>query len=242
MKEYKVVLFDLDHTLWDFDRNSFETLTELYKQHELVQLGGLSFSQFHQAFQSVNTHLWDLYDRGQLDRNVIRYQRFSLIFESISVRNEAIADKLSSDYLKLSPTKSHLVDGAQEMLDYLKARYPLYLVTNGFTETQTTKARSGGIQDYFQSIVTSELAGHKKPAKEIFDYVLQLGGFNHHDAIMIGDNLLTDITGAADSGIDTVHFNPNSPHAPAEGGHATAEFESKITYKISKLAELKSIL
>jgi YjjG family noncanonical pyrimidine nucleotidase len=242
MKEYKVVLFDLDQTLWDFNQNSFETLTELYKQHELVQLGGLSFPQFHQAFQSVNAHLWDLYDRGQLDRNVIRYQRFSLIFESISVRNEAIADKLSADYLKLSPTKSHLVEGALDILNYLKERYPLYVVTNGFTETQTTKARSGGIQDYFQSIVTSEMAGHKKPAKGIFDFVLNLGGFSHHEAIMIGDNLLTDITGAADAGIDTVHFNPNSPHAPAEGGLATAEFESKITYKISKLTELKSIL
>jgi YjjG family noncanonical pyrimidine nucleotidase len=242
MKSYKVVLFDLDHTLWDFDKNSFETLNELYMEHELVQLGGLSFSQFHQAFQSVNTKLWDLYDRGQLDRNVIRYQRFSLIFESISVRNEEIADKLSSDYLKLSPTKSHLVAGALDLLNYLKARYPLYLVTNGFTETQTTKARSGGIEDYFESIITSERVGHKKPAKEIFDFALQLGGFKNHEAIMIGDNLLTDIAGASDAGIDTVHFNPKSPEVPAEGGLATPEFGHKITHKISSLHELKSIL
>lgn len=242
MKQYKVVLFDLDHTLWDFNRNSFETLNELYKKHELVQLGGLSFSQFHQAFHSVNAHLWDLYDRGQLDQNVIRYQRFSLIFESISVRNESIADKLSADYIKISPTKSHLMEGALEVLNYLKVRYPLYLVTNGFTDTQTTKAQSGGIVDFFQSIVTSEMAGHKKPAKEIFDFTLKLGGFNHHEAIMIGDNLLTDITGAADAGIDTVHFNPNSPHLSTEGGLSTTDFDSKITHKISSLTELKKIL
>jgi len=242
MKSYKVVLFDLDHTLWDFDKNSFETLNELYDRHELVQLGGLSFSQFHQAFQSVNTHLWNLYDRGQLDRNVIRYQRFSLIFESISVRNEEIADKLSSDYLKLSPTKGNLIEGTLDMLNYLKERYPLYLVTNGFTETQTTKVHSGGIQDYFKAIVTSEQVGHKKPAKEIFEFALQLGGFNNHEAIMIGDNLLTDITGAFNAGIDTVHFNPKSPHPPAEGGLPGEEFDSKISYKISRLSELKSLL
>lgn len=242
MKQYKVVLFDLDHTLWDFDRNSLETLTELYHHHELIQLDGLSFERFHDAFKHVNTHLWDLYDRGLLDRNVIRYQRFNLIFEHINIKHEAIAGKLAADYLVQSPTKSNLVEGALEVLDYLKQRYPLYLVTNGFTEMQSTKARSGGIDHYFESIITSERAGHKKPAKEIFDFALNLSGFNSDDAIMIGDNLLTDITGGFDAGIDTVHFNPNSPHAPAEGGIATAELESKITHKISKLVELKSIL
>ena len=242
MKNYKVVLFDLDHTLWDFNRNSYETLAELYQHHELVQLDGLSFERFHTAFTQVNTKLWDLYDRGLLDRNVIRYQRFNLIFEHINIKNEEIAGKLAADYLVQSPIKANLVDGAREVLEYLQPRYPLYLITNGFTEMQSTKARSGRIDHFFESIITSELAGHKKPAKEIFDFALNLSGFHGHDAIMIGDNLLTDIAGAFEAGIDTVHFNPNHPHAPAEGGILTAELESKITHKISKLIELKAIL
>lgn len=242
MKSYKVVLFDLDHTLWDFARNSFETLNELYVQHDLAQLNELSFDKFYGAFQAVNTKLWDQYDRGLLDRSVIRYQRFKMVFESINIQNDAVAANLAHDYLALSPTKSNLIEGAREVLDYLMNRYPLYIVTNGFTEMQSTKVRSGGLDNYFQKIVTSEMVGHKKPAKEIFDFTLQLGGFSNHEAIMIGDNLLTDITGAADAGIDAVHFNPNHPHPPAEGGLPTQEFESKITHKISSLLELKSIL
>lgn len=242
MKSYKVVLFDLDHTLWDFSRNSFETLNELYAHHNLIQLNGLSFERFYSAFQEVNTKLWDQYDRGLLDRSVIRYQRFKLIFESINIQHDEIAGNLAHDYLTLSPTKRNLIEGAREVLDYLVARYPLYVVTNGFTELQSTKVRSGGIENYFQQIVTSEMVGHKKPAKEIFDFTLQLGGFNSHEAIMIGDNLLTDITGAADAGIDAVHFNPNYPLPPAEGGMPNAELEFKITHKISSLLELKTIL
>ena len=86
------------------------------------------------------------------------------------------------------------------------------------------------------------MVGHKKPAKEIFDYTLQLGGFDNHEAIMVGDNLLTDISGAANAGIDAVHFNPNHPNAPVEGGIVSQEYEAKISYKISSLLELKSIL
>ena len=242
MKAYKVVLFDLDHTLWDFTRNSFETLTELYAQHDLDKLNGLSFDQFYNAFNDVNTKLWDQYDRGLLDRDVIRYQRFNMVLDAVNIQHNEIAANLSRDYLKLSPTKSNLVSGAREVLDYLVLRYPLYIVTNGFTELQYTKVKSGSIEDYFKKIVTSEMVGHKKPAKEIFDYTLQLGGFDNHEAIMVGDNLLTDISGAANAGIDAVHFNPNHPNAPAEGGIVSQEYEAKISYKISSLLELKSIL
>jgi HAD superfamily hydrolase (TIGR01549 family) len=182
-----------------------------------------------------------LYDRGLLDRSVIRYQRFKMIFESIQIQHDEIAARLSAGYISLSPTKSHLVEGALELLDYLKNRYPLYVITNGFTEMQTTKARSGGIENYFQSIVTSEMAGYKKPAKEIFDFALSRSGFNHHEAIMIGDNLLTDIAGAFQAGIDTVHFLPQHRLTP-EGGIPNGQEESQITHQISKLIELKEIL
>lgn len=231
MKSYKVVLFDLDHTLWDFNRNSHETLGELFQHHKLDQLNGLTFDQFHNAFNEVNAKLWYQYDRGLLDRHVIRNQRFSMVFESVNIKNDEIASRLSADYLVNSPTKKHLLEGALDVLNYLKLRYPLYVVTNGFTEQQSTKARSGGIEHYFQSIVTSELAGYKKPAKEIFDFVLQLGNFSNQDAIMIGDNLLTDIAGATDAGIDTVYFNPDR-----------LLHQSTPTHEINQLTELKSIL
>jgi YjjG family noncanonical pyrimidine nucleotidase len=231
MKKYGVVLFDLDHTLWDFDRNSHETLQELYAQHQLVQFNGLPFDVFYKAFQQVNTYLWDQYDRGLLDRDVIRHNRFKMVLQAVNIEHDQTAAVLASDYLAISPRKGHLVSGALEVLDYLRARYPLLVITNGFTDVQTMKVHSSGITHYFQKIVTSEMAGYKKPAKEIFDFALQHSGLDKSQAIMIGDNLLTDMAGAINAEIDTVFFNP-----------AQAKHESTPTYEIAHLRALQTIL
>jgi YjjG family noncanonical pyrimidine nucleotidase len=231
MKKYSVVFFDLDHTLWDFDRNSHETLQELYQQHKLEHVHGLAFDAFHQAFQTVNTFLWDQYDRGLLDREVIRHNRFKMVLQAVDIVHDQTAAVLASDYLAISPRKGHLVSGALEVLDYLHARYRLLIITNGFTDVQTMKVRSAGITHYFQTIVTSEMAGHKKPAKEIFDFALQHSDFDKSQAIMIGDNLLTDMAGAINAEIDTVFYNP-----------AQAKHESTPTYEIAHLRALQTIL
>lgn len=230
MSKYKVVFFDLDHTLWDFNRNSAETLQELHAEHQLDK-EGIDFEKFLTAFNSVNTDLWDKYDRGLIDRSVIRYQRFKIIFESLLFANNTIAESLSAQYLELSPRKGHLVEGALEILQQCHRRLPLFVITNGFTEVQHRKARSGGIENYFDGFITSEHAGHKKPAPEIFDFALKNAGFGASEAVMIGDNLLTDIGGAQAANIDSVFFNPERvPH------------QATPTYEIEKLAQLPQII
>ena len=107
----------------------------------------------------------------------------------------------------------------------------MYIITNGFDEIQGTKLTSAGIEKYFKDVITSEKAGHKKPAKEIFNYTLQLNGYQPDEAIMIGDNLLTDIAGARNASIDTVFYNANK-----------IEHNTKVTHEITSLKELKSIL
>jgi YjjG family noncanonical pyrimidine nucleotidase len=231
MKEYKCVLFDLDHTLWDYETNSAEALLQLYHTHGLEGKGSPSFDIFLKKFVEINTSIWVLYDEGKIHKDVIRFERFHKIFKSVGVDDYELSLKFSDDYLRESPKKKNLLPNALEVLDYLKPKYPLFIITNGFEEIQGTKITSSGITDYFKTVITSEKAGHKKPAKEIFEFALHNNGFKASDAIMIGDNLLTDIKGAHNANVDSVFFNPNKmPHS------------SKVHHEITDLLELKTIL
>jgi YjjG family noncanonical pyrimidine nucleotidase len=231
MKEYKCVLFDLDHTLWDYETNSAEALQHLYQRHELQSKGSSSLETFLKNFVEINTSIWILYDEGKIHKDVIRLERFHKIFQSVGIDDYELSLKFSDDYLRESPRKKNLLPNTLEVLDYLKPKYPLFIITNGFDEIQGTKISSSGITDYFKTVVTSEKAGHKKPAREIFDYVLSNNGFAASEAIMIGDNLLTDIKGAHNANVDSVFFNPNK-----------TQHSVKVTHEISDLLELKAIL
>lgn len=228
---YRCILFDLDHTLWDYETNSTETLKELYHEYNLQQAGIASFTDFSKAFVTINTALWVQYDLGQLHRDVIRFERFHKIMLHLGVDDYPLSLKLSDDYVNLSPRKSTLMPNAIDTLEYLYERYPMIIVTNGFEEIQSTKLASSGITGYFKSIVTSARAGFKKPAREIFEFALSESGFEKHEAVMIGDNLLTDIGGARNAQVDTIFFNPTG-----------ISHQEKVRYEISDLKELKEIL
>jgi YjjG family noncanonical pyrimidine nucleotidase len=231
MKSYRCILFDLDHTLWDYETNSTETLEELFHHHKLSETGMPSLPDFLKTFETVNTRLWTLYDIGQIHRDVIRYDRFHKIMLEMGVDNYELSLTLSNDYVDRSPKKGALMPNAIEVLDYLQSKYPMTIVTNGFDEIQSVKMASSGITSYFKSVVTSARAGHKKPSKEIFEFALAESGFTAAETIMIGDNLLTDIGGARNASLDTVYFNPNKiPH------------QEKTEFEISDLKELLNIL
>lgn len=229
--KYKTVFFDLDHTLWDFEKNSKITLQELYDSHFLESKGVTSFSTFYETFVFVNGDLWDQYDKGLITSEVIRAERFKRILANFEVENAALVEVLSYEYLFSCPRKSHLLPDAVETLDYLKGRYSLSVITNGFDEIQQIKLSSSNLSHYFDHIVTSQKAGYKKPAREIFDYALELHLHKAHEAIMIGDNLLTDIAGAKNAAIDTVFFNPTK-----------LEHQEEITHEVTVLSELARIL
>lgn len=228
MKEYRCVFFDLDHTLWDYESNSEQALKELFDQYKL-NIG--SFKDFYNTFVTINTAIWNDYDRGLIGRDVIRNERFDRIFKTFGIDDYDLSLQFSADYIRESPKKANLVQHAKDVLDYLLPRYPMYIITNGFEEIQSTKLASSGISDYFKGVVTSARAGCKKPEKEIFEFALRENGFACNESIMIGDNLLTDIAGAKNARVDTVYFNPYKlPH------------EENVTYEISSLKELLTIL
>jgi YjjG family noncanonical pyrimidine nucleotidase len=228
MKKYKCVFFDLDHTLWDYETNSEEALHELFHKYKL---GPAPFKEFFSSFVTINTAIWNDYDRGLIGRDVIRNERFDRIFKSIVIDDYELSLEFSAEYIMLSPKKSNLVPHAKDVLDYLLPQYSLYIITNGFEEIQSTKLASSGIAEYFKAVVTSARAGCKKPEKGIFDFALRENGFDCGESIMIGDNLLTDIAGGRNACIDTVYFNPYKlPH------------KDDVTYEISSLKELLTIL
>jgi len=232
MAQYNCVLFDLDHTLWDYETNCAEALHELYHSYELKNFGIETFDAFHSNFITINTDLWDRYDRGEIHRDIIRFERFDRILKKSGVDHYDLSIRLSDEYVNESPKKKNLMPGAKETLEYLsKLNYSLYIITNGFDEIQSIKLSSSGIEGYFLDVVTSQKAGHKKPAKEIFHYALAKGGFSPHQGIMIGDNLLTDIGGAKNASIDTVYFNPNK-----------IEHNESVNFEIIALNDLQKIL
>jgi YjjG family noncanonical pyrimidine nucleotidase len=231
VSKYKCILFDLDHTLWDYESNCAEAINDLFHKYELKQRGVNSPARFLESFNAINTPLWDQYDRGEIHRDVIRFERFNRILLEVGVDDYPLSLQMSADYIAESPRKKNLMPFAIEVLDYLHAKYSMYIITNGFDEIQGTKLASAGIEKYFKDVITSEKAGHKKPAKEIFDYTLRQNGFPSHEAIMIGDNLLTDIAGAGNASIDSVFYNT-----------AGISHNTKVTHEITSLKELKSIL
>ena len=230
-KDYTCVFFDLDHTLWDYETNSKETLYDLYHERGLEDRGVWSFERFFETFRAVNNELWDLYDAGLIDSQVIRRERFVRIFAAFSINDALLSEQISNTYLSICPTKGNLMPHAREVLDYLKEKYVLTVITNGFEEIQSTKMSSSRITPYFNHVITSQRAGARKPARTIFDYALQLNAATCHQAIMIGDNVVADIGGAKAASIDSVFFNPeNRVH------------EHGATHEIASLNELLRIL
>ncbi|CAN5377940.1 YjjG family noncanonical pyrimidine nucleotidase [soil metagenome] len=228
---YKHLFFDLDHTLWDFDRNSAECIAELFDTFQLADLGIPSAAEFSRHFIAINRQLWADYDKNLIEHGYIRKHRFPMVFRALGVDESAVHVDLNAEYLRLLPRKSHLLDSAREVLDYLKGRYTMHIITNGFAEIQATKMESSEIAHYFTHVITSENANAKKPDPLVFQYAMEISGTNARESLMIGDNYEADILGAKSVRLDTVFYNP-------EG----VVVDDKPTYDIRHWTELMAIL
>lgn len=230
--KYKHLFFDLDHTLWDFEKNSSESLQDIFHQLSLANHGVSSMENFVECFIRINTKLWDDFDRGRLPHAYIREKRFLMVFEELGIACPENHLEIGELYLHTLPSKKHLLQGAIETLDYARETgYRMHIVTNGFTEIQARKIASSGISHYFENIVTFENANAKKPDPGIFAYALDQANATHEECIMIGDNWIADIMGASEFGLDTVYYNP-----------AGLKFDQSPTYDIRRLEELMLIL
>lgn len=209
--KYKHIFFDLDDTLWDFSRNSEETLLELFDRYELASAGEQSISRetFLATYYSINQELWKQYREDAIDHQSLRTTRFEMLFNQLAIPEaKNLALRFSKDYLGIAPTKPHLCPFAKELLDYLQDKYQLHIITNGFPDIQSVKMNSAALDGYFEVVVTSGSTGYKKPAPQIFEYALQEAKAQISESIMIGDSLEADIVGAQNLALDHVFYNP----------------------------------
>lgn len=231
MSRYSHVFFDLDHTLWDFARNSEETLRELHDELQLEALGAVTAEAFLDRYYHHNRYCWQQYRTGQMTKEQVRVDRFIYTLHDFGISQTKTAYTLADEYLARSPHKPHLLPHAKATLDYLQSKYPLHLITNGFEEVQHTKLKVSGLARYFTSITTSEKAGVLKPHEGIFTYALQQANAKASEVIYIGDNLEADVLGAQAAGWHQVYFNPaQQPHVAAP------------TFEISALNQLCLLL
>jgi len=229
---YKDLFFDLDHTLWDFETNSRETIQELYNTHRLAELGIVDFDGFYNTYSAHNHRLWDRYTKGFIKQEELRWKRVYLSLLDFKVANEPLAKEMSQAYLEILPNKKHLFPYTIEILEYLKQKeYKMHLITNGFESVQFKKIKNSGLEDYFIEVITSEASNSLKPQKEIFEYALKNAKATVDESIMIGDNEFADIQGGINMGMDTIFVN-----------HIQAIPTIPATYTITHLKELETIL
>jgi YjjG family noncanonical pyrimidine nucleotidase len=214
--EIKHVFFDLDHTLWDFDKNSEMAFDTIFKKdHPTIET-----DKFIEKYAPINQACWKLYQNDKITHTQLRYNRLKQSFDAINyeVLDEQI-DKIADDYIEFLPLNNYLFDGAIEILDYLNNKYKLHIITNGFAEVQLKKLNNSNISPYFQTITNSEMAGAKKPNPIIFEYALNIANAQKQNSIMIGDCIDADVRGAINFGIDAVFFNPNHHEVPVNIKH-----------------------
>ena len=198
------VFFDLDHTLWDFDKNSELTFETIFnKNHPAIET-----KVFIEKYVPINQECWKLYQYDKITHAELRYNRLKYSFDALdySISDEEI-DTIANDYIRFLPENNHLFDGTFELLEYLNQKYNLHIITNGFADVQYKKINNSNIGSYFQTVTNSEMAGVKKPNPIIFDYALDLAKAKKENSIMIGDSLDADVQGALDAGLDAIFFN-----------------------------------
>jgi putative hydrolase of the HAD superfamily len=229
---YKDLFFDLDHTLWDFELNSKETMQELYINHHIAALGITDFDAFFNIYTAHNHRLWDRYAKGFIKQEELRWKRIYLSLLDFKIANEQLSKDMSLEFLQILPTKKKLFPHTIEILNYLKEKdYKMHLITNGFESVQMQKIKNADIAHYFTEVITSETSNSLKPNKEIFEFALKTANATLSESIMIGDNETADIQGGINIGMDTVFVNhlKVAPTLPA-------------TYTITHLKELEALL
>jgi YjjG family noncanonical pyrimidine nucleotidase len=206
----KDVFFDLDHTLWDFDKNSELTFETIFN----INHPTMDSKEFIDKYVPINQACWKLYQYDKISHDELRYNRLKHSFDALNyVISDEEIENIAQQYIHLLPENNHLFDGVFEVLDYLTQKYRLHIITNGFAEVQFRKLKNSNIGSYFQTITNSEMAGVKKPNPIIFEYALDLAKAKKESSIMIGDCLEADVKGALNAGLDAIFFNESNVQA-----------------------------
>ncbi len=222
---YKILIVDFDNTLIDFDIMERKSLEQAF------ECNGISFTErMINDYARINEKMWENFEKGILDKATLKVERFKVLFDKYKVDVSPI--KCSEDYLTFMPDNIYFIDGAKELLDYIKDDYTTVLMTNGIAQVQRKKIKNADIGHYFGHIIISDEVGCAKPSREIYEHMANLiGSFDKSQVLAIGDSLGSDIKGGRDYGVDTVWFNRKGK-----------KIISGATYDVQKLSDIVEIL
>lgn len=225
--KYEFLLFDADHTLFDFNKSEYFALKEALEFYSLP-----SGDDVIERYSVINVKYWKMLERGEIDKKSLMLARFVEFAREYGFEDKAEA--LSDLYMSNLAHEAHLFEGALELIEELSKKYRLFIITNGVKSTQDGRFGLSPITKYFERIFISEVIGAEKPSKAFFDAVASgIDGYSREKAIVIGDSLSSDIKGAINSGIDCIWYNPQGKIAP-EGW--------QITYNVKSFDEISEIL
>lgn len=221
------VFFDLDHTLWDFEKNSAKTFEKVFENQKIQ----INLNLFLSHYIGINAKYWKLYRDEKVNQTQLRYGRLRETFDLLELEiSDFNINTISEEYINYLPKFTHLFEGTIEILDYLKPKYNLHIITNGFEKVQNQKINYSGIGNYFQTITNSEKSGAKKPNPIIFEHAMIVANAKKETSIMIGDCIEADVQGAINFGLKAIWFNTNE------------EQNQENVTQISHLLELKNYL
>ncbi len=227
MAKYKWVLFDADHTLFDFDKASEEALAEVLGHHRITWHEGM-----YADYKKINTQCWREHEQGIIDRDTLVYERFKRYFDFMNLDLDPVPSQ--EKYLDTLGTKPYLMPGAEAILSWLAGRMKIGYMTNGMSRVQRPRLELIGWQLKFDLIVIAEEIGFSKPHHDYFNFVQsEIGDPNKYEILVVGDSLTADISGAAAFGYHTCWYNPNREEC---------HLEYDPDFTIGHLDELKKIL
>tara|TARA_B100000927_G_C16461526_1_gene468029 strand:+ start:1091 stop:1783 length:693 start_codon:yes stop_codon:yes gene_type:complete len=229
MKTIKNIFFDLDHTLWDFDKNSDLTFFKILNKNNI----SIDITNFLNFYHPINKKYWDMYRINKVSKADLRYNRLSETFKKLNYKiNDEVINQLAIDYIEHLSDFNHLIPDTLNVLDFLKSKYKMHIITNGFKEVQKRKLEKSNLIHYFETVTISEDVGEKKPHKLIFNHALKVANANVENSIMIGDNFNADILGALGVGMKAIYYD----------FHKTNEKERENVIIIKRLKEIITIL
>jgi len=212
------IFFDLDNTLWDHRKNAYLTIKSLFEKQEITLKYNIDFEEFHSVYHEINERLWENIRDGIIDKEYLRKHRFYDTFKHFDVDDEELSMFFEEHFLDKILNHNELVEGAEYILEYLKAKnYTLHIISNGFKEVTERKCILSGIDKYFQTITSADSVGIRKPKPEIFEYSLGLSDAKKDNSILIGDDWIADVVGAQNFGMDVIFFDVFNENKQEEG-------------------------
>jgi len=232
-KKYTHLFFDLDNTLWDFEKNSFDAMQKTFHSFGLAEKN-IEFQLFFDTYSKHNKRFWQEYRDGNIHKNELKRLRFQKTLNDLSI-GKVDPVEMNSVYLSEMSKQTHLVPGTIRLLEYLKSKgYLLFIITNGFREVQHKKLELSGLIPYFNKVFISEDVKAPKPSKEIFEYAIKSANARKKTSLMIGDDPDVDIMGALNFGIDAILFD--------SGNHQISRFDTRVKLFKDKFYVVKSLL